>query len=71
MLKTATFLLLFGTAVFFLGSTNASSLNIQKDNLITQKIDCDHYFEKVIIWDKTYIIEYDCDGAIVNVTEVY
>jgi hypothetical protein len=70
MLKTATFLLLFGTAVFFLGSTNESSSNIQKDNLITQKIDCDHYFEKVTIGDRTYLYEYDCDGILVNVTEI-
>ncbi len=70
MLKTATFLLLFGTAVFFLGNTNASSSNIKKDNLITQKIDCDHYFEKVTMDGKTYLIEYDCDGSVVNVTQL-
>lgn len=34
------------------------------------KADCEHYYETVIIGSTCYLIEYDCHGIIVNITEL-
>ena len=34
------------------------------------RADCVHYFERVVIQGQLYLVEYDCDGMIVNMMPI-
>lgn len=34
------------------------------------KADCQHYFERIVIGTQAYMVEYNCDGMVVNMLPI-